>query len=127
MAKDLLVDESGDLVIDPTTHDLATVYDIDEVAQRIRATLLIRYGEMVNLDPNQGADYTNFLGKNFNPNLAKADMISAIEANVPEVESVNEINFVKLPKRQLEITFKATARLDNNRMDTAEGVITVGN
>ena len=58
MAKDLLVNEYGDLVIDPTTHDLAIVEGIDEIAQRIRATLLIRYGEMPNLDPDQGTDYS---------------------------------------------------------------------
>ena len=94
MARDLQVDQDGNLVIDPDTHDLAMVDGLDEIAQRIKATLEIRYGEMVNLDPEMGADYTNFLGKNFNENFAAADMTSAIEADVPEVESVDSIKFI---------------------------------
>lgn len=92
MARDFLADENGDLVIDEDTHDFVWVTGLEEVAQRIRATLLIRYGEMVNLAPDQGADYSNFLGKNFNAELAAADMTTAIEDNVPEVETVTKIN-----------------------------------
>lgn len=127
MAKDLLVDDQGDLVVDPLTNDLATVDGADEIAQRIRATLLIRYNEMPNLDPNQGADYTNFLGKQINFNLAKADMTSAIEANVPEVVSIDTMDFVTLPNRQLQVNFTVTAKTDNNTTESVEGGLTVGN
>ena len=112
MARDLLSDQYGDLVIDPDTHDLAIVDGVDEIAQRIRATLDIRYGEMVNLDPEMGADYQNFLGKNFNPYSASNDMVACITANVPEVESVDSIEFIKGAQRHLTVKFKATVTVE---------------
>ena len=127
MAKDLLVDDQGDLVVNPITNDLATVDGADEISQRIRATLLIKYDEMPNLAPNQGADYTNFLGKQINFNLAKADMASAIEANVPEVVSIDAMDFVTLPNRQLQVNFTVTANTSNNTTESVEGGLTVGN
>lgn len=127
MAKDLLVNDNGDLVIDQSTHDLAMVDGIEEVAQRIRATLLIRYGEMVNFDPDQGADYSNFMGKNFNEKLASNDMSTVIMDKVPEVTSVNSINFEKLPHRRLKVTFNCTADVDDNPTATVEGGIDLDN
>ena len=126
MARDLQVDQDGNLVIDPDTHDLAMVSGLDEIAQRIKATLEIRYGEMVNLDPEMGADYTNFLGKNFNENFAAADMTSAIEADVPEVESVDSIRFTKEQHRRLKVTFTATVQNDDGTTSTVEGGLPVG-
>ena len=126
MAKDLLVTEYGDPVIDPSTHDLATVDGIEEVAQRIRATLLIRYGEMTNLDPDQGADYSNFLGKNFNEKLASADMSTTIIEKVSEVQTVNRISFKKLPQRGLYVTFNATVQV-NDKPEELEGGFDLGN
>lgn len=125
MARDLQVDQDGNLVIDPDTHDLAVVDGLDEIAQRIKATLEIRYGEMVNLDPEMGADYTNFLGKNFNENFAAADMTSAIEADVPEVESVDSIKFIKEPHRRLKVIFTATVQNDDGTTSTVEGGLPV--
>lgn len=125
MARDLQVDQDGNLVIDPDSHDLAMVDGLDEIAQRIKATLEIRYGEMVNLDPEMGADYTNFLGKHFNENFAAADMTSAIEADVPEVESVDSIRFIKLPDRKLKVTFTATVQNDDGTTSTVEGGLPV--
>ena len=127
MARDFLTDENGDLVIDEDTHDFAWVTGVEEVAQRIRATLLIRYGEMVNLAPDQGADYSNFLGKNFNAELAAADMTTAIEDNVPEVETVTKINFTKLPHRRLLVSFQATVNLDDDNEQTVEGDVNIAN
>lgn len=112
MAKDLMSDENGDLVIDPDTHDLAIIDGIDEIAQRIKATLDIRYGEMVNLDPEMGSDYQNFLGKNFNEDSASNDMVASITAHVPEVESVDSIEFIKGPQRHLTVKFVATATVE---------------
>lgn len=109
MANDIKLGENHDFVIDPITHDLEITNGLDEIAQRIQATLEIRYGEMERLDPEMGADYTNFLGKNFDKQAAAGDMRAVIEAKVPEVETVDEINFEKLPNRKLKITFRATA------------------
>lgn len=92
MAKDLEIDDNGDLVIDPTTHDLAIVTGTDEIVQRIKATLDIYYGEMENIAPEVGADYSNLLGKNYDTELAIADMTSAITAGVPEITSVDDMN-----------------------------------
>ena len=92
MAKDLEIDENGDLVIDPTTHDLAIVTGTDEIVQRIKATLDIYYGEMENIAPEVGADYSNLLGKNYDTELAIADMTSAITAGVPEITSVDDMS-----------------------------------
>ena len=125
MARDLQVDQDGNLVIDPNTHDLAMVDGLDEIAQRIKATLEIRYGEMVHLDPEMGADYSNFLGKQFDENDAAADMTSAIEADVPEVQSVDSIKFIKGPHRTLKVTFTATVENDNGSTSTVEGGLPV--
>lgn len=92
MAKDLEIDDNGDLVIDPTTHDLAIVTGTDEIVQRIKATLDIYYGEMENIAPEVGADYSNLLGKNYDVELAIADMTSAITAGVPEITSVDDMS-----------------------------------
>lgn len=126
MARDFLSDENGQLVIDPDTHDIAWVTGFDEIAQRIRTTLLIHYGEMPNLAPKVGTDYTNFLGKKFNPTLAAGDMTATIKDEVPEVESVNSINFKKLPHRGLLVTFKCTANLDG-KTEEVEGGANLGN
>ncbi len=109
MAKDIKLGENHDFSIDPITHDLEITSGLDEIAQRIQATLEIRYGEMERLDPDMGADYTNFLGKHFNKAAAEDDMRAVIEAKVPEVETVDEINFEQLSDRRLKVTFKATA------------------
>ena len=126
MAKDLMVDENGDLVIDPFTHDLAIIDGLDEIAQRIRATLLIRYGEMPNLDPDQGADYSNFLGKNFNQNLASSDMSTTIVDKIPEVKSINSITFKELPNRRLYVEFSAVVSFDDNSSEELEGGLEIG-
>lgn len=122
MAKDLLVTKYGDPVIDPSTHDLATVDGLEEVAQRIRATLLICYGEMPNLDPDQGADYSNFLGKNFNEKLASADMSTTIQEKVPEVQTVNRIAFKKMSNRGLHVYFNATVKVDDKPEELEGGL-----
>lgn len=109
MANDIKLGENHDFIIDPITHDLEITNGLDEIAQRIQATLEIRYGEMERLDPEMGADYTNFLGKHLDKQAAAGDMRAVIEAKVPEVETVDEINFEKLPNRKLKITFRATA------------------
>lgn len=127
MARDFLADSEGDLIIDPIAHDLVWTTGAEEIAQRIRATLLIRYGEMVNLAPEQGADYSNFLGKHFNAQLAAADMTTAIEDNVPEVESVTKIRFTKLPKRRLQVNFEAVVNLDDDNTTTVSGGINIDN
>lgn len=124
--RDLLLNGHGDLVIDPATHDLATVDGIDEVAQRIRATLLIHLGEMRNLAPEQGTDYTNFFVKNFKKNIAQTDMVEAIERNVPEVDQITDINFVNKPNRLLEVTFKANVTLNDGTKGVAQGGMNIG-
>lgn len=126
MAKDLLVDNNGDLVIDPVTHDLTIVEGIDEVAQRIRATLLIRYGEMVNLDPEQGMDYSDFIGRNFNERLASNDMSTTIKDKVPEVQTVNKITFKKLPMRGLYVNFYCTVSVDGGDSENLKGGVKLG-
>ena len=124
--KDLLVDEHGDIVIDPVTHDLKMIDGVDEVAQRIRATLLIRLGEMQNLAIDQGTDYTNFFVKNFNKNIAQNDMFDALENNGPEVDQVTNIIFEELPNRVLKVSFTANVTLDDGTHDIAKGGLELG-
>lgn len=128
MAKDFRVTDDGDLIINPATHDFEMVGGVDEVAQRIRATLLIRYGEMPNLDPDQGADYSNFIGKNFDEKLASADMETTIIEKVPEVQTVNNIKFTKLPNRHLAVNFSATVNVDDgtDNLEELEGGFVLG-
>ena len=109
MARDLQLDENGDLMIDPVTHDLAIVSGIDEVAQRIKTTLSIKYGEMDNLGQEAGADYRNFLGKSFNEEAARDDLTAALLGQVPEVQSLQDITFKKGAGRKLFVGFIAVA------------------
>lgn len=118
MARDLQIDENGDLVIDPVTHDLAIVSGIDEVAQRIKTTLSIKYGEMDNLGPEAGADYRNFLGKSFNEEAARDDLTAALLDQVPEVQSLQDITFQKLAGRKLAVGF--TAVVEDESGETEE-------
>ncbi|QHJ84842.1 MAG: hypothetical protein [Bacteriophage sp.] len=120
MAKDLLVDQNGDLVIDNDSKDFAEVDGIEEVAQRIKATLDIRYGEMERLDPEMGSDYRGFLGKKPDLNGAVSDMTAAITANVPEVESVTNFKLTRLPKRGLLVEFTATVNVDGKKQKVDE-------
>ncbi|MCT3603155.1 DUF2634 domain-containing protein [Lactobacillus acidophilus] len=128
MAKDFRVTDDGDLIINPATHDFEMIDGVDEVAQRIRATLLIRYGEMENLDPDQGADYSNFIGKNFDEKLASADMETTIIEKVPEVKTVNKIKFTKSSNRKLLVNFSVTVGVDDGTDNTEEleGGFTLG-
>ena len=66
MAKDFKSTDYGDLYVDPDTHDFVLISGLEEIAQRIKATLETNYQEMDVLDPEQGLDYTIFLGKRFN-------------------------------------------------------------
>lgn len=118
MARDLQLDETGDLVIDPVTHDLAMVSGIDEVAQRIKTTLSIKYGEMDNLGPEAGADYRNFLGKSFSEEAARDDLTAALLDQVPEVQSLQDITFQKLAGRKLAVGF--TAVVEDESGETEE-------
>lgn len=118
MAIDLQLDETGDLVIDPVTHDLAMVSGIDEVAQRIKTTLSIKYGEMDNLGPEAGADYRNFLGKSFSEEAARDDLTAALLDQVPEVQSLQDITFQKLAGRKLAVGF--TAVVEDESGETEE-------
>jgi hypothetical protein len=117
MARDLQLDENGDLVIDPVTHDLAMVSGIDEVAQRIKTTLSIKYGEMENLGSEAGADYRNFLGKSFSEEAARDDLTAALLGQVPEVQSLQDITFQKLAGRKLAVGFTAVVEDESGEME----------
>lgn len=125
--RDLAVNQNGDITVDPLTHDLMLVDGIDEIDQRIRATLSIRLGEMKNLAPEQGTNYINFFLKNFQKNVAQTDMVDAIERNVPEVQQVTDLNFKQQPNRVLEITFKVNVALADGTTGIAKGGLEIGN
>lgn len=121
MAKDLEIDDNGDLVIDPTTHDLAIVTGTDEIVQRIKATLDIYYGEMENIAPEVGADYSNLLGKSYDTELAIADMTSAITAGVPEITSVDDMSIdIDRQTRKATVNFAVSYSDDGTDDDEQE-------
>lgn len=121
MAKDLEIDDNGDLVIDPTTHDLAIVTGTDEIVQRIKAMLDIYYGEMENIAPEVGADYSNLLGKNYDVELAIADMTSAITAGVPEITSVDDMSInIDRQTRKATVNFTVSYSEDDTGDDEQE-------
>ena len=129
MAKDLEIDDNGDLVIDPTTHDLAIVTGTDEIVQRIKATLNIYYGEMENIAPDVGADYSNLLGKNYDTELAIADMTSAITAGVPEITSVDDMSIdIDRQTRKATVNFTVSYSDDDTGKNEqeAEGEYEIG-
>lgn len=125
--RDLQLDSHGDLVIDPLTHDLVLVSGVEEVVQRIRATISIRLGEMSNLAPEQGTDYTNFFVKNFKKSIAQTDIVDAIEKNVPEVDQITDISFDELPNRSLSVSFRADVTLRDGSKETVRGGLELGN
>lgn len=129
MAKDLEIDDNGDLVIDPTTHDLAIVTGTDEIVQRIKATLDIYYGEMENIAPEVGADYSNLLGKNYDTELAIADMTSAITAGVPEITSVDDMSIdIDRQTRKATVNFTVSYSEDDtgDSEQEAKGAYEIG-
>lgn len=126
MARDLMIDQSGDFVIDPNTHDLEVVEGADEIAQRIRATLDIYYGEMDNLDSEIGSDYSNMLGKNPNLDHAADDMEAAITAQVPEIQTVDSITFTKDKNRHLIVDFEVTYLDEDDNEQQAKGGYDIG-
>lgn len=126
MARDLMIDQSGDFVIDPNTHDLEVVEGADEIAQRIRATLDIYYGEMDNLDSEIGSDYSNMLGKNPDLDHAADDMEAAITAQVPEIQTVDSITFTKDKNRHLIVDFEVTYLDEDDNEQQAEGGYDIG-
>lgn len=129
MAKDFEIDDNGDLVIDPTTHDLAIVTGTDEIVQRIKATLDIYYGEMENIAPEVGADYSNLLGKNYNTELAIADMTSAITAGVPEITSVDDMSIdIDRKTRKATVSFTVSYSEDDtgDNEQEAKGAYEIG-
>lgn len=127
MARDLMVDDKGDFVIDDQTHDLVMVSGIDEIAQRIKATLEIRYHEMMLLDPEMGMDYTDFFGKRFKEENAAFQLRETIMQFVPEVDSVDDIKFNLSPDRHLTITFKAMATpTESTVSEPTEGAVEIG-
>lgn len=127
MARDIKLDpKTGDFVIDPLTHDLAMVEGAEEIAQRVRTTLDIRYGEMKHLDPDVGADYSNFLGKDPELDAAAADIQAAVTAQVPEVESIDSIAFTKLSHRRLRVNFTITYIDEAGITQTTEGGYDIG-
>lgn len=126
MARDLMIDQSGDFVIDPNTHDLEVVEGADEIAQRIRATLDIYYGEMDNLDSEIGSDYSNMLGKNPDLDHAADDMEAAIIAQVPEIQTVDSITFTKDKNRHLIVDFEVTYLDEDDNEQQAKGGYDIG-
>lgn len=126
MARDLMIDQSGDFVIDPNTHDLEVVEGTDEIAQRIRATLDIYYGEMDNLDSEIGSDYSNMLGKNPDLDHAADDMEAAITAQVPEIQTVDSITFTKDKNRHLIVDFEVTYLDEDDNEQQAKGGYDIG-
>lgn len=126
MARDLMIDQSGDFVIDPNTHDLEVVEGADEIAQRIRATLDIYYGEMDNLDSEIGSDYSNMLGKNPDLDHAADDMEAAIAAQVPEIQTVDSITFTKDKNRHLIVDFEVTYLDEDDNEQQAKGGYDIG-
>ena len=126
MARDLMIDQSGDFVIDPNTHDLEVVEGADEIAQRIRATLDIYYGEMDNLDSEIGSDYSNMLGKQPDLEHATDDMEAAITAQVPEIQTVDSITFTKDKNRHLIVDFEVTYLDEDDNEKQAKGGYDIG-
>ena len=121
-----MIDQSGDFVIDPNTHDLEVVEGADEIAQRIRATLDIYYGEMDNLDSEIGSDYSNMLGKNPDLDHAADDMEAAITAQVPEIQTVDSITFTKDKNRHLIVDFEVTYLDEDDNEQQAKGGYDIG-
>lgn len=126
MARDLMIDQSGDFVIDPNTHDLEVVEGADEIAQRVRATLDIYYGEMDNLDSEIGSDYSNMLGKQPDLEHAADDMEAAITAQVPEIQTVDSITFTKDKNRHLIVDFEVTYLDEDDNEQQAKGGYDIG-
>lgn len=128
MAKDFKVTDYGDLYVDPDTHDFVIIDGIEEIAQRIKATLETFVGEMEIIDPDQGMDYTNFLGHNYDKVLSSRDLRETIQAKVPEVDSVNDIELKVDPStRHLNVHFEAMATpTESNISQPVEGDVDVG-
>jgi hypothetical protein len=102
IARDLSVDGTGDLLV--VGGDLVMTYDIDGIAQDIKATLLLFQGEWF-LAPDQGIPYFgSVLVKNPNLAVIRGIFRRAIKGVLGVVDVLSiQLKFVG-PNRQLQIT-----------------------
>lgn len=104
MMKDLLVDESGDLVL--FKRDLQLVENKELTAQKVRLILSTKKGEW-EYDENEGINFSAMLGKNVDID----EVLDAIRDGLRQVDETFEIteHSDSIKGRQLNVTFKAVS------------------
>lgn len=116
--KDLLLVD-GDFVFDG--RDLQLVSGVDEIKQTVANNLRTRKEEF-SLDENIGLDRTYLLGKDFDEEIGRADIVEAI-CQDERVQQVDEIDFTKdSHKRNVAATVSFTA-LDGTKVSIEQVII----
>ncbi|EUJ24771.1 hypothetical protein PGRAN_02720 [Listeria grandensis FSL F6-0971] len=98
--KDLLI-KNGDLVF--TGTDFRLVKGSEQLRQNVESILKTSEGEYV-LDEDLGLNRENILGKGFDEELARTDIVEAI-GQEQRIEEVSQIDFEK-NGRELKINLK---------------------
>lgn len=113
--------KNGDVVIDD--GDIKTVSDNDEIAQRIITSLQTRLEEFEISEGSWGLTRENALGKAYNEDFLRTDIIDCITNDVDKNVNVSDIEFEKDDDtRSLIITLKIyTSVGDINTVTTEIG------
>lgn len=113
--KDLLI-KNGDLVF--TGTDFRLVEGSEQLKQNVESILKTAQGEYF-LDEGLGLYREHLLGKSFDDELARTDIIEAI-GQEERIEEVTEINFVKY-RRELQVSLKMT-KADEEEIELEVGL-----
>ncbi|MBC2077690.1 DUF2634 domain-containing protein [Listeria booriae] len=108
--KDLLI-KNGDLVF--TGTDFRLVEGSEQLRQNVESILKTAQGEYF-LDEDLGLNRENILGKGFDEELARTDIVEAI-GQEERIEEVTEIDFVK-HRRELQVNLKMT-KADDEKIE----------
>ncbi|MGX7417818.1 hypothetical protein ACWOFR_03330 [Carnobacterium gallinarum] len=100
--KSILLTSDGDISISSGLFSLINLEE--EVRQSIQSLLKIRLGEFY-LDEHVGLDRSNLLGKEFNADEARDNLIECISQD-DRVEVVNDLR-IQVQGRLMSITFEA--------------------
>lgn len=100
--KSLQVSQKGDILI--TNGSFSIIEDESEVSQSVTSLLKIRLEEFF-LDEHIGLDRNNLLGKNFNIDEARDDLIECISQD-DRIEIINDLT-ITISGRIASIAFEA--------------------
>lgn len=122
MAQDLLLDDTGDVVM--AGNQVQLVEGDAEIAQAMKLTLAVEQGEF-EPNPSQGLSHDNLFGKDVVPEFVEQDIEDAI-GQEPRIDQVTDVE-VEQPDADRVATITVTATspyIEGDTVTTTLGVNT---